>query len=578
VQPIDHSPNQSHDSESVSEVEAMQKCLDVFVDLRKKHCCSKHCLMKFSFEDFYNFRKGMEGLDRRERYFVLCGYCCGQARGKYTFMGVPMCVRAVASVFGFDYNRISQKTYEIHTTKSITPYTTFSHGKEVGENVASALDAFFEHLKKDLAEARVGYHKFKYEVYLLPSFWSDKDLFAYYEEFSMKHFNAGPCSYSYFKKIWNGKFKGLIIAKSKSDVCSTCKMIDLLKEDERIEVVREVQNLLEEHTQLYRAAREHYNRSCSNEDSVIICYDKAEALRLPMQLDKDGQLFFKTGRKCDIFGICELKEDPLQHNFLIDESEFVSGADAIVSYVFHWIRKLEKPRPKKLLVWADNTVSQNKNKVTICFFAMLAFIGCFSSIEFNFLEQGHTKFANVIKSIPSNESVVVDEKFRCFQWTQFFQDLKTIPNITSYSSFEIDGNWNVKFRKNFCEKKFASLNLNPRRTFVVNPNIMESPQLYEGLLVKAPLGLSEERKQQIFDQLRDHYPAKKALQPYCAPDPKIVHESSNSNAETEAETKTKSEVEAEVTRKLKELRAKLKGRKGDPLVHPKAKRRKFDKK
>lgn len=64
-------------------------------------------------------------------------------------------------------------------------------------------------------------------------------------------------------------------------------------------------------------------------------------------------MFFKTGRKCGIFGV-NCPAYPQQVNYLIDEAvSTTKGANAVISYVDHFLATYGLGE-RKLILHADN--------------------------------------------------------------------------------------------------------------------------------------------------------------------------------------------------------------------------------
>ena len=65
-------------------------------------------------------------------------------------------------------------------------------------------------------------------------------------------------------------------------------------------------------------------------------FDYAQQVHIPSNPMQPGPIYFKTPRKCGIFGmICEAI--PRQVNYLIDEASNVGkGANSTISYVHHY--------------------------------------------------------------------------------------------------------------------------------------------------------------------------------------------------------------------------------------------------
>jgi hypothetical protein len=105
-----------------------------------------------------------------------------------------------------------------------------------------------------------------------------------------------------------------------------------------------------------------------------------------------GPIYFKTPRKCGIFGVsCEAV--PRQINYLIDEASSAGkGANATVSYVHHFFTH-HGLGEKDVHLHADNCTGQNKNNYFLWYFAWRIATELHKSIKYSFLIAGHTKFA-----------------------------------------------------------------------------------------------------------------------------------------------------------------------------------------
>ena len=105
-----------------------------------------------------------------------------------------------------------------------------------------------------------------------------------------------------------------------------------------------------------------------------------------------GPIYFKTPRKCGIFGmICEAI--PRQVNYLIDEASNVGkGANSTISYVHHYFENhgLEETHAH---LYADNCSAQNKNNTFLWYLAWRIIKELHKHISYSFLIAGHTKFA-----------------------------------------------------------------------------------------------------------------------------------------------------------------------------------------
>lgn len=83
-------------------------------------------------------------------------------------------------------------------------------------------------------------------------------------------------------------------------------------------------------------------------------------MHIPSNPLQPGPIYFKTPRKCGIFGVyCE--GIPRQVNYLINESaQTGKGANSVISYLHHFFDK-HGLGETDVHVHADNCTGQNKN-------------------------------------------------------------------------------------------------------------------------------------------------------------------------------------------------------------------------
>ena len=83
--------------------------------------------------------------------------------------------------------------------------------------------------------------------------------------------------------------------------------------------------------------------------------------------NQPGAIYFKTPRKCGIFGVC-CEAIPRQVNFLIDESVLTGkGANSTISYVHYFFEK-HGLGEKNAQLHADNCGAQNKNSAFLWYY------------------------------------------------------------------------------------------------------------------------------------------------------------------------------------------------------------------
>ena len=120
-------------------------------------------------------------------------------------------------------------------------------------------------------------------------------------------------------------------------------------------------------------------------------YDFAQQVHFPFDSQQTGPAYFKTARKCGIFGVCcEGKGE--QVNYLIDEAENPKGADCTINLVHHYLEKYGCGE-ENVRFHADNCTGQNKNNANVQYLLWRVMTGRHMTAELSFMLVGHTKFA-----------------------------------------------------------------------------------------------------------------------------------------------------------------------------------------
>lgn len=143
-------------------------------------------------------------------------------------------------------------------------------------------------------------------------------------------------------------------------------------------------------TEIFKPFEKH--RPCSTTGFIHYSYDYAQKIHYPSNPLQPGPIYFKTPRKCSIFGVC-CEAIPRQVNFLIDESVLTGkGANATISYVHHFLENYGLGETDAGFN-AHNCTGQNKNNYFIWYYCWRTLRRLHLSIIYDFLEAGHTKFA-----------------------------------------------------------------------------------------------------------------------------------------------------------------------------------------
>ena len=133
------------------------------------------------------------------------------------------------------------------------------------------------------------------------------------------------------------------------------------------------------------------HQACSLNTTAHYSFDFAQQIHIPSNPMQPGPIYFKTPRKCGIFGVmCEVI--PRQVNYLIDEASDVGkGANTTISYLHHYF-EVHGLGETRVHLHADNCSGQNKNNYFIWYLAWRTILQLHESINYSFLIAGHTKF------------------------------------------------------------------------------------------------------------------------------------------------------------------------------------------
>ncbi|CAH3141519.1 unnamed protein product [Porites evermanni] len=253
------------------------------------------------------------------------------------------------------------------------------------------------------------------DVKLLPSNLTKHGLWKTYFDICTK---TGQVSvgYSKFCDLWNQLCPFILIMRPATDLCWTCqknnsqinKSANLPEAEKKVDVVRK-----QEHLRLASGEREYYKmscketkvrvqahlekadfafgqRPCSYKGTVHYSYDYAQQLHYPANPNQPGPIYFKTPRKCALFGVC-CEAIPRQVNFLVDENVLTGkGANSTISYV-HYFFEHHGLGETHAQVHADNYGAQNKNSAFLWYYLWRVNNGLHSSINYDLYIRQHSK-------------------------------------------------------------------------------------------------------------------------------------------------------------------------------------------
>ena len=257
------------------------------------------------------------------------------------------------------------------------------------------------------------------DVRLLPSHMSKASVWRVYST-AMEAQSKTPVGYSKFVDLWNQLNPHVVIMRPMSDLCFTCQ-------HNNSQIVRSANlpdslksacvRAQEEHLSRANGERSFYkstikaleptaqqvlganhgvvprnNPPCSLQGRMHYSYDYAQQVHYPSNPLQPSPIYFKTPRKCGIFGVC-CEAIPRQVNFLVDEAVLTGkGANSTISLVHYFFKNFGLGETNAY-IHADNCAGQNKNNYFLWYYAWRVIVGLHWSILYSFLVAGHTKFS-----------------------------------------------------------------------------------------------------------------------------------------------------------------------------------------
>ena len=225
-------------------------------------------------------------------------------------------------------------------------------------------------------------------------------------------------SESTFRQLWQSLLPSIVICRPMADLCWTCQKNNTLiirsaniPEEEKTTYNEALVNA-KQHLADSQAERNLYRKLCKESKDVAsrmgldllgnnqanskpiefhYSFDFAQQIHYPSDPLQPGPIFFKTPRKCGVFGV-NAEGVNRQVNYLIDEAvDSGKGANTVFSLMHHFFDNYGLGE-MHLQLNADNCSGQNKNNFVLWYLAWRVFSGLHSSVSLHFLLAGHTKF------------------------------------------------------------------------------------------------------------------------------------------------------------------------------------------
>ena len=377
---------------------------------------------------------------------------------------------------------------------------------------------------------------------LLPTSCTKATVYEFYKAATVKSGNT--CVHiSTFRRLWRELVPFIRTMPPATDLCWTCQkgmqqiqQAARKSDPEKRRLIAELNN----HQEVVQNERSYYQHccesvkrqlpegrqlgqhpNCSFEGINHISFDFAQQTHFPSDPLQAGPIYFKTPRKCGLFGI---NNEAFRHqvNILIDESHNTGkGANTVVSYL-HFYLDHYSIGETELLLHADNCAGQNKNSVMIWYLVWRCITGRNQKIQLSFLIAGHTKFspdggfglikrklkrtrvdclddiAEVVnKSSSMNHAVLVGtengpSQITTYDWAAFLSSyFYKVKGIKSLQHFKMDGTGSIVVKEHSNAPESTQLLLRtPAPAANTMPPVVASP------------GLSLQRQQYLHKEIR----------------------------------------------------------------------------
>ncbi len=556
-------------SDSSAEVEVSDDCIRAFLSASCQ--CSlgpneRPCSTLFTEATLFEIRSQCLELTSDQLDMLILGRIDGHTKEKvgmkrvrshYFARGHQLCRKTFLFLHGISKARLSSLkshlknnglTPRVHgntkcTPHNRTPFTSLKHVVTFIENYANQ-----EGLS--LPGRVPGYKNLR--IKLLPTSTTKAELWRSYKE-AAQIGGYTVVGYTKFVDVWNQFLPFIKIMQPSTDLCHTCqKNTEKIagragaSEEDKIAAVQSHQD----HLRTAKREREIYNSSvdaskaflkghptisllsarqpCSLQGTVHYSYDYAQQVHFPTNPQQPGPIYFKTPRKCGIFGVC-CESLPRQINYFIDESVATGkGGNATISYVHDFLTK-NGAGETNAHFHADNCGGQNKNNYVLWYWCWRVIHGLHESIEYSFLVAGHTKFSpdwcfglmkqklrrtfisSLFDIIDANDKSTPVTRVNCsklvglhngtvlvmtYDWANYLAPyFKKLPGISKQHHF--------RFTKDLPGKVFYRESADsPEKEFQMLKDVNRLPPRVLPPQVK-PSGLDEERRRYLHREIRD---------------------------------------------------------------------------
>jgi len=342
----------------------------------------------------------------------------------YFFEGDKICRDTFLFMHGIFKDRL-MALMNHYQSNGVTPRVHGNKGKQPSHALTPAdcqrvVDFIFNYAEEHavLLPGRIPGYK-RDDMKLLPSSELKASIYRTYQQATTTS-GVRSVAAKTFNKLWQAYCPNVLAMKPRSDLCWTCQQNSTgllrsanLAEDQKSAAVKKA----EQHLNQARAERSEYQAQikqckeaaekaglvqleqpgtaaadCSRDIVAHYSFDFAQQLHFPSNPLHPGPIYFKTPRKCGVFGVMT-EALPQMVLFLIDESVCITkGANCVISLLDYFFLNFGL-KEKTVYLHADNCSGQNKNNAMLHYLLWRVMTGRHDEIQLSFLLAGHTKFA-----------------------------------------------------------------------------------------------------------------------------------------------------------------------------------------
>lgn len=208
-----------------------------------------------------------------------------------------------------------------------------------------------------------------------------------------KKYPDTPVNYRFYSDTFHKNLPHLRFGKPKSDTCSTCDLLHCKMKASSGEEQKSFKTQLALHHRKAERARQVMSDDTiesqqPTSENIVISVDLEQVIFIPTLTHSD--MFYSRQLSCYNLGV-HLADTNSAFMRLWNESLTGRGGCEIGSAILKLLLSENKFTTKtKLVIWSDNCIGQNKNRMLIMVFVYLVAVGKFTQIDQKFLVSGHS--------------------------------------------------------------------------------------------------------------------------------------------------------------------------------------------